>query len=314
MIMSANAEQHEEEPKAQKTRFGHLSSCLSLLTGDRGRSKASLKRSQLQPEKIPVQPSGAAFTKTDSTDTSTTPNLPHRQALNTPISATQKRKLDQQDAMAQLTQRQTSQDQPQRYTQNGLHTNKATRTRQTAQTPEQNEPLGVFRRRSRQPHPSANSSLNTQKQEPLSQEQYCWQDPSTMSKSTLDLSRAAALAKQIKANGGQLPTPTHQTAPVDQTPVKKRKLPASALVDTEAVKAEVSEHVNAVQRAARNTLAANIEKSGLLADNSSALEASSKIEQMVQDIVDLYVPLFERELRITLENDILDKLSQGTEV
>lgn len=138
-----------------------------------------------------------------------------------------------------------------------------------------------------------------------------------MNKSTLDLSRAAALAKQIKANGGKQPgeealSTTATTAPPPGT--GKRKLATSAQIDTAAIKAAVFKQINAIRHEARKNFAANIKNSGLLSDNSNAQEASIKIEQMVQDIIDLYVPLFERELRTTLEDDILEKLSQSTEL
>lgn len=184
--------------------------------------------------------------------------------------------------------------------------------------------LGVFRRNKLELGDLPLRIQAVSKKELRKQESYS-QDLTTMNKSTLDLSRAAALAKRIKANGGMVPEQEAQalgasapeanlTRSAEQTFVRRRKVPMSTFINTNGVKAEVSAHVGALQRAARKTLADNIQKSGLLPENSNAEVASAKIEQMVQDVVNLYVPLFERELRITLENDILDKLSQSEEV
>ena len=43
--------------------------------------------------------------------------------------------------------------------------------------------------------------------------------------------------------------------------------------------------------------------------SADAALRDDKIDQMIQDIVDLYVPLFERELRHTLRKDILRQLT-----
>jgi hypothetical protein len=192
---------------------------------------------------------------------------------------------------------------------------------------------GVFRRKSRpinatQPQTLQTQTLRIQQEVPTLQKESQRQDPSNMdmNSSKLNLSRAAALAKQIKANGGKHPNEITcsggdrlPTARRDQTEASDTRRDyafggaASAsrdvLVDTEAVKAEVAAQVAAIHRAARSTLATNLEKSGRVGNRIAAEEMASHIEHMVQKIVDLYVPLFERELRVTLENDILEKLS-----
>lgn len=292
MVMSADAKQQAIDSKPQKSRFGHLSNCLGLLAPKRNSNAVSERLPEMPRDHQTVAAESASTAKPEKSAQTTRTQAPNQHSAAKHILGSKKKET------------------------------RVNRNYQSAHGNEQTEQLGVFKRKSRTPI-NTQASLGTParpehlQEKPQSQEESMLQDPSTMTKSTLDLSRAAALAKQIKANGGKLPEEElaqHSASAEHHAPVKKRKLAASALVDTESVKTEVSEHVNAVQRAARNTLAANIEKSGLLADNSSAQEASAKIEQMVQDIVDLYVPLFERELRITLENDILDKLSQGTEV
>ncbi|MEJ2669207.1 MAG: hypothetical protein P8176_08890 [Gammaproteobacteria bacterium] len=153
------------------------------------------------------------------------------------------------------------------------------------------------------------------------------QDSADMKEHTLDLKKAAELARKLKALGTQdphsiiagrgslpaLPTNDSNTnnskkpkAPhVENTPQPN---PPHLILDAQHVKTEIIEHITTVQRTARLSTMTRI-KSGELADVNST-PCSEKIERMIQDIVDLYVPLFEQELRSTLRNDILTQLMQ----
>ena len=174
------------------------------------------------------------------------------------------------------------------------------------------------------------------------------QDLTVMKEHTLDLKRAAELARKLKASGGkdtpQRSTESRGTLPSLPEPNAKKTTASDAniaknlttknngapntvttnntnktsndatqdiahvVLDAHHVKEELLAQIATIKRIAQLSATVRLTSDDLRTPTTDAALRNDKIDQMIQDIVDLYVPLFERELRYTLRKDILRQL------